>query len=257
MLCKAHYEKMLSKLKRLENTLNPYLFIKIESLPARAFRCNKQFHNIPDDENFDEISKGFKWGSDGEYCWIKAEYTVPEELDGKDLFLMPRLGGYEAMLWVNGVPFGTFNNKITYTSHGNHYCGLIKKNAKGNEKIELAIEYYAGHDYHGCDPFSADLTQINTKISLSEWSFILFVWVLHCIFFFVSCTWKRHKGIYTWSLQTRDLFCSGYLSTVKIVWYKWNTLCSTDCGRTFSYCYNFYGITASQRTHCNRSTDLY
>lgn len=162
MLCKAHYEKMLSKLKRLENTLNPYLFIKIESLPARAFRCNKQFHNIPDNENFDEISKGFKWGSDGEYCWIKAEYTVPEELDGKDLFLMPRLGGYEAMLWVNGVPFGTFNNKITYTSHGNHYCGLIKKNAKENEKIELAIEYYAGHDYHGCDPFSADLTQINT-----------------------------------------------------------------------------------------------
>ncbi len=75
---------------------------------------------------------------------------------------MPRLGGYEAMLWVNGVPFGTFNNKITYTSHGNHYCGLIKKNAKENEKIELAIEYYAGHDYHGCDPFSADLTQINT-----------------------------------------------------------------------------------------------
>ncbi len=82
MLCKAHYEKMLSKLKRLENTLNPYLFIKIESLPARAFRCNKQFHNIPDNENFDEISKGFKWGSDGTkvfshfnmtHCWPDAK----------------------------------------------------------------------------------------------------------------------------------------------------------------------------------------
>lgn len=69
--------------------------------------------------------------------------------------------------------------------------------------------------------------------------------------------WKRHKGIYTWSLQTRDLFCSGYLSTAKIVWYKRNTLCSTDCGHTFSYCYNFYGIAASQRTHCSRNTDLY
>ncbi len=31
MLCKAHYEKMLSKLKRLENTLNPYLFIKLKA----------------------------------------------------------------------------------------------------------------------------------------------------------------------------------------------------------------------------------
>lgn len=57
MLCKAHYEKMLSKLKRLENTLNPYLFIKIESLPARAFRCNKQFHSIPDDKNFMKFQK--------------------------------------------------------------------------------------------------------------------------------------------------------------------------------------------------------
>lgn len=161
MLYKAHYEKMLLKLKRLEKTLNPYLFDKVDSLPARAFRCNEQFHNIPDDENFEEISNGFKWGSNGEYCWIKAEYTVPRELNGTDLFLMPRLGGYEAMLWVNGIPFGTYNNKITYTSHGNHYCGLIRKNAKAGEKIELAVEYYAGHDYHGCDPFSADLTQVN------------------------------------------------------------------------------------------------
>ncbi|MDE6723385.1 MAG: alpha-mannosidase, partial [Eubacterium sp.] len=162
MLYKAHYEKMLSKLRRLEITLNPYLFNKIESLPAKAFRCGNQFHSVPADENFKEISNGFKWGSDGEYLWLKSEYTVPKALDGKDLFLMPKLGGYEAMLWVNGVPFGTFNNKITYTSHGNHYCGLIKKNAKAEEKIDIAVEYYAGHDYHGCDPFALDLTQINT-----------------------------------------------------------------------------------------------
>ena len=162
MLNKAHYERMLAKLQRLENTLNPYLFKKIESLPAKTFRCNKQYHSIPDDTYFEEIKSGFKWGSDGEYCWIKADYTVPKELDGKDLFIMPKLGGYEAMLWVDGVPFGTFNNKITYTSHGNHYCGLIKKHAKKGKTIALAIEYYAGHDYHGCDPFAADLKRINT-----------------------------------------------------------------------------------------------
>ena len=46
MLNKAHYERMLAKLQRLENTLNPYLFKKIESLPAKTFRCNKQYHSI-------------------------------------------------------------------------------------------------------------------------------------------------------------------------------------------------------------------
>lgn len=162
MLYKAHYEKMLSKLKRLEETLNPYLFTKIESLPARAFLSDRQLHRIPDEECFAEISDGWKWGADGQYCWLKTEYTVPRVLDGRDLFLMPKLGGYEAMLWVDGIPFGTYNNKITYTAHGNHYCALIRKNAKADEKIELAVEYYAGHDYHGCDPFSADLAQVNT-----------------------------------------------------------------------------------------------
>ena len=153
MLCKQHYEKMIAKLARFEETLNPYLFTEIQSLPTTAFVADKKFHTIPTNEKFEEISSGWKWGGEGAYCWLKAEYVVPEELDGKDIFIMPKMGGYEAMLWVDGVPFGTFNTKIVYTSHGNHYCGLIRKNAKANEKIDIAIEYYAGHDYHGCDPF--------------------------------------------------------------------------------------------------------
>lgn len=162
MLCKQHYEKMIAKLERFEETLNPYLFTEIESLPAVAFVADKQYHTIPEDNNFEAVSSGWKWGGEGAYCWLKTEYVVPEELDGKDIFIMPKMGGYEAMLWVDGVPFGTFNTKIVYTSHGNHYCGLIKKNAKAGEKTDIAIEYYAGHDYHGCDPFSRDLRQVNT-----------------------------------------------------------------------------------------------
>ncbi|MCH5316423.1 MAG: alpha-mannosidase [Eubacterium sp.] len=156
MLCKAHYEKMLSKLKRFEETINPYLFEIIESVPVSAFVADKQYHSIPDEELFENITSGWEWGGEGRYCWMKSEFTVPESLDGRDIFVMPHMGGYEAMLWVNGVPFGTFNTKIVYTSHGNHYCGLIKKNAAAGEKINIAIEYYAGHDYHGCDPFSEE-----------------------------------------------------------------------------------------------------
>lgn len=154
MLCKAHYEKMLSKLKRFEETLNPYLFNKIDSVTVKAFVADKQYHNMPVDEKFEDISQGFNWGGEGNYCWIKSSYTVPDTLNGRDIFVMPKMGGYEAMLWVNGVPFGTFNTKIVYTSHGNHYCALVKKNASVKEKIDIGIEYYAGHDYHGCDPFS-------------------------------------------------------------------------------------------------------
>ncbi len=162
MFCKPHYEKMIAKLSRFEDTLNPYLFKKVESLPVEAFVADKQHHTIPENVTFEKVSSGWRWGGEGAYCWLKSNYMVPAELDGKDIFIMPKMGGYEAMLWVNGVPFGTFNTKIVYTSHGNHYCDLLKKSAVAGECINIAIEYYAGHDYHGCDPFSGDLIRVNT-----------------------------------------------------------------------------------------------
>ena len=93
MLCKQHYEKMIAKLSRFEETLNPCPFTKITSVPATAFVADKQYHNIPTDVKFEEISSGWKWGGEGAYCWLKADYTVPEELDGKDIFIMPKMGG--------------------------------------------------------------------------------------------------------------------------------------------------------------------
>ncbi len=161
MLNEAHFIKIIAKFDRFEKVLNPYLFTKIQSLPVSAFVSDKQFHSLPSDDKFEKIDSGWKWGYEGAYCWIKAEYTVPEELCGKDIFVMPRMSGSEAMLWVDGVPFGTFNTKIVYTSHGNHYCGLVRKEARANEKIEIAVEYYAGHSYFGCNPFSKDMPQIN------------------------------------------------------------------------------------------------
>ncbi len=161
MLCKQHFIKLMAKMQRFEKILNPYLFTKIQSVPVFAFVSQKQLHSVPSDECFVPIQNGWKWGEEGAYCWIKAEYTVPKELEGKDIFVMPRMGGSEALLWVDGVPFGTFNTKYVYTSHGNHYCGLIRKCAKAGEKIQIAVEYYAGHACYGTNPFSKDMPQIN------------------------------------------------------------------------------------------------
>ena len=43
----------------------------------------------------------------------------------RQLYLRPRVGGYEAMLWVDGMPKGTFATKIVVTRHGNHYCDML------------------------------------------------------------------------------------------------------------------------------------
>ena len=85
MLHKPHYEKILYKFQHFERKLNAYLFEKIESLSVSAFVTKDQYHSIPDDNNFEKIESGWRWGEESSYCWIKTEYTVPESLSGKDI----------------------------------------------------------------------------------------------------------------------------------------------------------------------------
>lgn len=152
MLNEPQIKKMLSKLERFANQLEPHIFEKqCELCNVEFFHADKQYHTVPE-AGFAPAEKGMKWSGEGTYCWFKSVFTVPEALDGKTLFVMPHIGGYEALLWVDGIPFGTFATKIVYTAHGNHYCDMIKSNPHVGENIEIALEYYAGHLYPGCMP---------------------------------------------------------------------------------------------------------
>lgn len=153
MLEKRQIDRMLNKLKRFEDTLEPMLFKNVAQIEASAYETPERLHEIPDDSLFVPVGKGFVWGAENSYCWFKSEFTVPAELAGKNLFIRPKTHGYESLLWVNGIPFGTFATKIVFTSHGNHYCDLLKMNVEAGEKIDIALAVYAGHEYRGCHPF--------------------------------------------------------------------------------------------------------
>ncbi|HOU10597.1 MAG TPA: glycoside hydrolase family 38 C-terminal domain-containing protein [Clostridiales bacterium] len=152
MLTAKQIERMLSKLRRFEDTLEPRIFEKKAQLEARAYVTKESLYGVPDSSKFQPVEKGWHWGGESAYCWFTAQYTVSPELDGRDVFIRPEIGGYEAMLFVGGVPFGTFNGKIVFTGHGNHYCNLLKKAARAGETIDIALEYYAGHAFKGCMP---------------------------------------------------------------------------------------------------------
>ncbi len=154
MLTEKQIERMLSKLKRFEDTLNPMLFEKIAKIDdVMAYETLDRLYEIPDDSLMTPVKSGHIWGAEESFFWIKTEFVVPEEYDGRDIFIMPHTEGYETLLWVNGKPFGTFCTKIVFTGHGNHYCDLLKMNAKAGEKIEIALEVYAGHTHLGTQPF--------------------------------------------------------------------------------------------------------
>ena len=152
MFTEKQIERMLGKLKRFEDTLDGMVFKKVASIDARAYETAERLYEIPDESLFKPVEKGFVWGAANSFCWFKTEFTVPEELGGKNLFIRPHTEGYESLLWVNGMPFGTFATKIVFTGHGNHYCDLLKMNVEAGEKIDVALEVYSGHPYKGCAP---------------------------------------------------------------------------------------------------------
>lgn len=156
MLTDKQIERMLGKLKRFESTIEPSIFEKVGELECAAFETLEQFHNIPEAALFTDIKKGWRWSGEGAYCWFTSRYTVSADLAGQDLFIRPHIGGYEALVWVNGEPFGTFASKIVFTGHGNHYCDLIKKAPVAGDVIDIAVEYYAGHAYKGCMPLEEE-----------------------------------------------------------------------------------------------------
>jgi len=144
MLNEKQLSRCVLKLERFLDTLDGLIFEKVCSLPVSAFETEKQYHSIPE-ATYKPINKGDIWGGESRYCWFRSNYTVPAELAGKALFLRPQVGGYEAMLFVDGKPMGTFATKIVVTTHGNHYCDMVEPCAREGQNLDLAVEFYTGH----------------------------------------------------------------------------------------------------------------
>ena len=152
MLNNAQVERMLSKLRQLEITLEPYVFQRQDELSVQKCPTAKELF-APPQEGWTDVVPGEIWGGERTYCWFRGTYEVPERLAGQPLYISPRFGSFETMLFVDGVPYGTFAYKLAPTGHGNHYCDLLRMAPKAGERIDVALEAYAGHFVIGTQPF--------------------------------------------------------------------------------------------------------
>ncbi len=156
MLTEKSVAQTLVKLKRLESTLERRLFQKVDEVAVRFFQTAEPLHHIPEESQFGPLPAIGRWGGEGQYGWFRGAYTVPPELNGKDLFLYPRIGGYEATLWVDEKIHSNFAQKTLVGSHGNHYCNRFVACARAGAKVEMALEYYAYHQMPGCFPLTQE-----------------------------------------------------------------------------------------------------
>lgn len=154
MYSEKQIERLLGKMKRLEEMLGEHLFEKVDEMQMSAFLTDGSHHAIPAEECFTPVEKGTTFEGEGIYVWVKGRYQVPAELEGKSLFIWPKGEAYEGLLWVNGKPYGNYATKYEKNSRGNHYCDLLKQNVAAGENIDVAIEFYAGHYVKGTQPFT-------------------------------------------------------------------------------------------------------
>ncbi len=142
---------LLSKQVRLAERLEARLFDTVDTVSMREYETYDKLDAAPTDETlYRSIKDGDTWGDNKKYAWFKTEYIVPSALEGQDLYFCPEHGGYEALLFVDGVPFTNFASKMVVGSHGNHYCKLFLRNAQAGKRVTLDLEAYAGHNFVGC-----------------------------------------------------------------------------------------------------------
>ncbi len=153
MLNDKQIERVIIKLKTYESNLENKIFKKIDKLNVDYFETEEDLYTVPPKDNFKKLPTSFKWGWEKSKCWFKGTYKVDENLNGEDIFIMPKVGGYEILMYINNEPFGNFTTDLVDTEHGNHYCNMIKKDAKVGDVIDIALECYAGHYVIGTQPF--------------------------------------------------------------------------------------------------------
>ena len=156
MYTERQIERILGKMKRLQNMVEGRIFVKAGEIDMKAFCTDGRYHEIPGEDCFAPCKKGTSFEGEGIYVWMKGSYQVPSELSGKTIYIWPRVQAYEGMLWVNGVPYGNFASKHVINTHGNHYCDMLKQDVRADENIDVAIEFYSHHFVKGTMPFTDD-----------------------------------------------------------------------------------------------------
>lgn len=149
---KKQIEKIISKLKALEEPYARLLFEQIEDLNFKAFDTKEHLRNPPQNVDWKPISKGETWGGGFQSMWIKTSFKVPEQFADRKIILYSSIGAYECMVFVDNEPIGLFN-KDGDIFGGNHSIALLSQNANLNESFNISIECYAGTPMLDCFPY--------------------------------------------------------------------------------------------------------
>lgn len=139
--------KVLEKLKALQEHYRKLRYKRVAELPAEMASTFEHFRQAPEKLPWEPVTAPLRWGESWLTAWFRTEAFIPEEADGRPLFLDAATGGQEALLFLDGKPWGTFN---PYHSHV-----LLTPEAAAGERLRIEVEAYAGHSFPSTMPNDA------------------------------------------------------------------------------------------------------
>ena len=154
MVYERYSDRVCSKLENLNKIYSQMMYEKADHLKDIKGLETKEHLRTPPEDGLYGIESGHKWGGEYSNLWLIGSYTVPEELAGKTLYVVPRTDAYETLYFKNGAPDGIFNSKGDYMGIM-HSAQLLVKNASAGERFDLAFECYAHHFVVDAGPYAA------------------------------------------------------------------------------------------------------
>ncbi|MBE6769101.1 MAG: alpha-mannosidase [Ruminococcaceae bacterium] len=155
MFNEAQLRRTFEKIVRLEEQLAGRMFRKVGELSAvELFETEEHLYRIPT-EGYRPIEKGELWGDEKRLGWFRGHFTVPQELDGQELFMQPQLNG-EMLYYVNGVEMGIFTKQCHLArQNAKHWCNRLCAKATAGETLDVVIESWCGRYIPNSHPFGA------------------------------------------------------------------------------------------------------
>lgn len=144
MICESYSNRMCRKLERVNKIYADLMYNKVDEITGLSYLETLDHLRKAPTEGLAPLANGTSWGGEYMNMWIVGSYTVPAELEGKSLWLVPHTDAYETLYFRNGTPDGIFNSKGDYMGIM-HSVQVLTKDAKAGETIDVALECYAGH----------------------------------------------------------------------------------------------------------------
>lgn len=111
-----------------------------------------------------DAAPGAVWGKQWISAWLQGAAVLPESCEGKEVFVCAKTGAVETLLFVDGVARGLLDSyAVGDKSLPHHLVKRASASGKAGQRMEIAVEAYAGHPSVGCHPRSGGLADVSDE----------------------------------------------------------------------------------------------